>query len=73
MFPEVKWLCAVNSREQGLSAQYGLWHYSLTDARITNLVDQYERPRSEGKAKLQDLWDALLREYPAEANKEATK
>ena len=54
----------ITAEKQARSSQYGLWNYSLTDGRITNLVNRYERLSPEGKKRLEELWDELLEKYP---------
>lgn len=54
----------IAAEREARAKQYGLWNYSLTDGRITNLVNRYEQLNPEGKRKLEEKWDDLLRNYP---------
>jgi micrococcal nuclease len=54
----------ITAEKQARARQYGLWNYCLSDGRITNLVNRYEHLSSEGKRKLDQIWDRLLQEYP---------
>ncbi len=47
-------------------AQYGLWHLSLRDGRIANLAARYDQLSLEGRRKLDEALEQLVREYPAE-------
>lgn len=44
--------------------QYGLWHLSLRDGRIANLVNRYESLSIEGRKKLDEILDELILQYP---------
>ena len=44
--------------------QLGLWHLSLRDGRIANLVKRYEALSREGRRRLDDILEELVREYP---------
>lgn len=47
--------------------QYGLWHLSLRDGRIANLVNnRYESLSIEGRKKLDEVMEKLVKEYPYE-------
>lgn len=46
--------------------QYGLWHMSLRDGRIANLVSRYESMNLDGRKKLDDVLNELVRKYPFE-------
>lgn len=46
--------------------QDGLWHLSLRDGRIANLVNRYESISMEGRKKLDDILEELVRKYPFE-------
>jgi len=46
--------------------QSGLWHLSLRDGRITNLINRYESLSLEGRKKLDELLEKLVDEYPYE-------
>jgi endonuclease YncB( thermonuclease family) len=46
--------------------QYGLWHLSLKDGRIANLVNRYESLSIEGRKKLDEVMEKLVKEYPYE-------
>lgn len=64
-FPHPKLHEFVYAEQQARSMQRGLWNYSLTDARITNLAARYERLSPQGKAQLDEFWDELLQqEHP---------
>lgn len=64
-FPHPRMDAFIEAERAARRHQAGLWNYSLTDARITNLVDRYDRLSPEGKARLDSLWDELLARYPA--------
>ncbi|NQS90016.1 thermonuclease family protein [Patescibacteria group bacterium] len=46
--------------------QYGLWHLSLRDGRIANLVNRYELLNMEGRKKLDEILEELIQKYPFE-------
>ena len=46
--------------------QYGLWHLSLRDSRITNLVKRYESLNMEGRKRLDEILRELVQKYPLE-------
>lgn len=46
--------------------QYGLWHLSLRDSRITNLVKRYESLNMEGRKRLDEILGELVQKYPLE-------
>jgi len=46
--------------------QYGLWHLSLRDGRIANLVSRYESLNLEGRKKLDEVLDSLMQKYGSE-------
>ncbi|MEW6482018.1 MAG: thermonuclease family protein [bacterium] len=46
--------------------QYGLWHLSLKDGRIANLVKRYESLNLEGRKRLDEILKELLQKYPFE-------
>lgn len=50
--------------------QYGLWHLSLRDGRITNLLNRYESLDMEGRKKLDEILEELVQEYPFEQKEE---
>lgn len=47
-------------------AQYGLWHLSIRDGRLANLAMRYDRLSLEGRRRLDEDLERLLRECPAE-------
>lgn len=47
-------------------AQVGLWHLSLRDGRIANLVNRYEQLSLEGRVRLDEDLERLVQAYPAE-------
>jgi micrococcal nuclease len=47
-------------------AQVGLWHLSLRDGRIANLVNRYDQLSLEGRKRLDEDLDRLVQAYPAE-------
>lgn len=51
--------------------QYGLWHLSLRDGRIANLVNRYESLSIEGRKKLDEVMEKLIKEYPFEQKMES--
>jgi len=44
--------------------QYGLWHLSLRDSRIANLVKRYESLNMEGRKRLDEILTELVQRYP---------
>ena len=44
--------------------QRGLWHLSLRDGRMTNLIERYESLNMEGRKKLDEILEELVQEYP---------
>ena len=46
--------------------QYGLWHLSLRDGRIANLVNRYESLSMEGRKRLDEILEELVQEYSFE-------
>jgi len=50
--------------------QYGLWHLSLRDGRIANLVKRYESLSMEGRKKLDEILQKLVQDYPFEQKKQ---
>lgn len=50
------------AREQ----QYGLWHLSLRDGRIANLVNRYGSLSMEGRKRLDEILEGLVQKYPFE-------
>lgn len=46
--------------------QYGLWHLSLRDGRIANLVKRYESISIEGRKRLDEFLEGLVQKYPLE-------
>lgn len=46
--------------------QYGLWHLSLRDGRIANLVNRYESLSMEGRKRLDEILEELVQKYPFE-------
>jgi len=54
----------IAAEQEARAKQCGLWNYSLTDGRVTNLLSRYEQLNSEGKEKLEHVLDELLQEYP---------
>jgi len=46
--------------------QYGLWHLSLRDGRIANLVKRYESLSIEGRKRLDEFLEELVQKYPLE-------
>jgi len=63
-FPHPRMDAFIQAEREARARQAGLWNYSLTDARITGLLDRYDRLSPEGKARLDSLWDELLVRYP---------
>ncbi|MEK6777776.1 MAG: thermonuclease family protein [bacterium] len=49
---------------QARETQSGLWHISLRDGRIANLVNRYNSLSIEGRKRLDDLLEELVRKYP---------
>ena len=47
-------------------AQYGLWHLSLRDGRIANLLTRYDRLSQEGRKRFDEDLDSLILQYPAD-------
>ena len=45
-------------------AQAGLWHLSLRDGRIANLVNRYEQLSLEGRQRLDEDLERLVQAYP---------
>jgi len=60
-FPHLRMNEFVVAEQEARAKQYGLWNYSLTDGRIANIIDRYEKLSPEGKKKLEEFWDDLLR------------
>jgi len=50
--------------------QHGLWHLSLRDGRIANLVNRYESLSMEGRKRLDEILEELIQKYPFEQKKE---
>ena len=50
--------------------QYGLWHLSLRDGRIANLVKRYESLNMEGRKRLDEILEGLVQKYPFEKKEE---
>jgi endonuclease YncB( thermonuclease family) len=46
--------------------QYGLWHLSLRDGRIANLVKRYDSLSIEGRKRLDEILEELIQKYPFE-------
>jgi endonuclease YncB( thermonuclease family) len=46
--------------------QYGLWHLSIRDGRIANLVTRYESLSMEGRKRLDEILEELVKQYPFE-------
>ena len=46
--------------------QYGLWHLSLRDGRIANLVNRYGSLSIEGRKRLDEILEGLVQKYPFE-------
>lgn len=44
--------------------QAGMWNFSLKDSRIANLVTRYNSLNSEGRRKLDEILDILIKLYP---------
>lgn len=44
--------------------QHGLWKLSIRDGRIANLVSRYESLNLEGRKRLDEILEKLVREYP---------
>jgi micrococcal nuclease len=61
-FPHPRLEEFIAAEQEARSKQYGLWNYSLTDGRITNLVNRYEQLSPEAKQKLETFWDSLLQQ-----------
>jgi len=64
-FPHPRMDAFIQAEREARARQAGLWNYSLTDARIANLADRYDRLSPQGKARLESFWDELLVLYPA--------
>ncbi len=47
-------------------AQYGLWHLSLRDGRIANLVTRYDRLSLEGRKRFDESLEQLVEQFPIE-------
>jgi micrococcal nuclease len=62
-FPHPRMDEFVAAEQEARAKQYGLWNYSLTDGRVTSLLNRYEQLSPEGKAKLEQAWNELLRKY----------
>lgn len=69
-FPHSRMDDFLAAEREARAKQYGLWNYSLTDGRLANLADRYESLSPEGKKKLDEFWDELLKEYPASDKEE---
>lgn len=46
--------------------QYGLWHLSMRDGRIANLVKRYESLSMQGRKRLDEILGELVKQYPFE-------
>jgi len=64
-FPHTRSAEFIEAEREARAKHYGLWNYSLTDGRITNLARRYEQLSQEGKMRLEQTWDQLLRRYSA--------
>jgi len=62
-FPHPRMKEFMAAEHEARANQYGLWNYSLTDGRVTNLLNRYEQLNAEGKKKLEEVWDELLQMY----------
>lgn len=51
---------------QARENQRGLWHLSLRDGRMTNLIERYESLNMEGRKKLDEIIEELMQKYPFE-------
>lgn len=56
----------VRLEREAREKQYGLWHLSLRDGRIANLINRYESMNLEGRKKLDEILDSLVQKYPFE-------
>jgi len=63
-FPHPRMDEFVAAEQEARAEQYGLWNYSLTDGRVTSLLNRYEQLSPEGKEKLEQVWNELLQKYP---------
>ena len=63
-FPHPRMDEFVAAEQEARGKQYGLWNYSLTDGRVTSLLNRYEQLNPEGKERLEQVWDELLQQYP---------
>lgn len=64
-FPHPRLEEFVEHEREARRAQYGLWHLSLRDGRLANLANRYEGLSLEGRRRLDDVMERLLREHPA--------
>lgn len=55
------------AEREARARRYGLWHDSPTDGRAANLIRRWDGLSPEGKALLDEEWDALLETHPAPA------
>ncbi len=53
-------------KREARERQYGLWHLSLRDGRIANLVKRYESLSMEGRKRLDEILEDLVQKYPFE-------
>jgi micrococcal nuclease len=63
-FPHPRMKEFIAAEREARSKQYGLWNYSLTDGRVTNLLNRYEQLNTEGKEKFEEILDELIQMYP---------
>jgi len=56
----------IASEREAREHQYGLWHLSLRDGRIANLVKRYESLSMEGRKRLDEILEELVQQYPFE-------
>jgi endonuclease YncB( thermonuclease family) len=56
----------IASEREARERQYGLWHLSLRDGRIANLVKRYESLSMEGRKRLDEILEELVQQYPFE-------
>jgi len=59
--------------QEAREKQYGLWHLSLRDGRITNLVKRYESLSMDGRRKLDEILEKLVNDYSFEGKETLPK
>ncbi len=64
-FPFVRRDEFMEAEREARGRQLGLWNYTLSDGRLTNLSRRYDQLSPDGKAELEKFWDELVqRETP---------